>query len=104
MNDNLIYPLPINEGQPGLEPQFHGFIEDGLPPNHRLACEIVVCDYPGCHELLHNGAVGCRYECNETWIETGNGNFCAPHFIMIWNKEKFCLDDNYAIEIPKVES
>lgn len=57
-----------------MEPQIHSHIEDRLPEFHRLAFKQVRCDTqkPFHDELLH----AANNECMQTWVETGQGNFC----------------------------
>lgn len=59
------------------EPRIHSHIEDGLPDDHPLAEEVVVCRR--CKHMVH----ACNNEAMTTWLETGNGNFCFPCFVEI---------------------
>ncbi len=60
------------------EPRIHSHIEDCLPENHPLAFKQVSCDSKRpdgswLHdELLH----AANNECMQTWVETGEGNYC----------------------------
>ena len=56
------------------EPKIHSHIEDVLPGDHPLAYEVVCCE--SCKVMVH----AFNNECMQTWIETGNGNFCVPCF------------------------
>lgn len=57
-----------------MEPLIHSHITDGLPGDHLLAHEQVVCT--GCGVLVH----ASNNECMQTWIETGRGAYCLKCF------------------------
>lgn len=54
-----------------IEPKIHSHIEDCLDDDHPLAFEQVRC--AKCGELVHAG----NNECMQTWVETGQGNYCV---------------------------
>ena len=57
------------------EPQVHSHITGKLPDSHPLANdEYVTC--AACNAVLHAVA----NECMQTWIETGEGNYCLRCF------------------------
>ena len=62
------------------EPQIHSHITDGLPPDHPLAEETVVC--ARCQVMVH----ACNNECMQTWVESEHGNFCWPCFGLVWTE------------------
>jgi len=56
------------------EPKIHSHITDGLSENDNNAYKCVYCNI--CSEMLHCS----NNECMQTWIETGEGNFCFKCF------------------------
>ena len=73
------------------DPIIHSHIEDLLPDLHPLAFVTVNCKV--CNELLH----AANNECMQTWVETGQGNYCIKHFAEI--KDVSALDDIYGLNI-----
>lgn len=73
------------------EPQIHSHITDALPEDHPLADQSVYCDEENCGEMLH----AFNNECMQTWVETGVGNFCALHFLRLWDD---VLENNLGLE------
>ena len=59
------------------EPEIHSHITDELPNNHKWAQEQLYCKI--CIVTIHAG----NNECMQTWVETGNGNYC----LKCWVKE-----------------
>ena len=76
------------------EPQIHSHITDELPSDHPLVNEQVTCDHPACQELIH----AFNNECMQTWVETGQGNFCIECFSRYATK---VLSDGYGIPEPE---
>lgn len=58
-----------------LEPLIHSHITDVLPDNHPLANKQVHCER--CRALVH----AFNNECMQTWLETGQGNYCILCFL-----------------------
>jgi len=52
------------------EPKIHSHITGVLPESHKLANKNVRCTT--CKSSLHSG----NNKCMQTWIETGQGNYC----------------------------
>lgn len=62
-------------GNPTLvEPVIHSHITDCLPDEHKQAYESVYCC--ACKEMVH----AFNNECMQTWVETGQGNYCGNCF------------------------
>ena len=57
-------------------PKLHSHVEDGLPKKHPLAFVDIYCS---CGAMLHSE----NNECMQTWIETGEGNYCVGCFAEI---------------------
>lgn len=60
-----------------VEPKLHSGITDTLPNNHKLVHKSICCDFTDCKTMLH----ASNNENMVSWIETGKGNFCWPHFL-----------------------
>ena len=75
------------------DPKLHSHIEDTLPDDHPLAFESVEC--LTCHVLVH----AFNNECMQTWIETGQGNFCVACFANI--PGVLALHDEYGLSNNK---
>lgn len=73
-----------------LEPVIHSHITDELPKDHPLAAKAVVCD--NCDELLHAE----NNECMQTWVESGQGNFCLLCFAYIGGVS---LEDEWSLPL-----
>ena len=59
------------------EPLIHSQISDTLPEDHPLAWQSVYCtDCLPAHRMLH----GVPNENMTTWVETGAGPLCVPHY------------------------
>lgn len=76
------------------DPKIHSHIEDVLPNEHPLSHKCVLCST--CGGMLH----ASNNECMQTWIETGNGNFCVRCFAKI--KGVSALGDEYGL-MPNAE-
>lgn len=57
------------------EPVLHSYVTDGLPEDHPLAWESVVC--LSCPALVHS----IPNECMRPWFETGRGPRCFQCFV-----------------------
>lgn len=71
------------------EPRIHSHLDDLLPGGHPLAFRVVYCDFQDCHAMLHAE----NNECMQTWIETGIGNYCLPHFCFLAATDEGILED-----------
>lgn len=71
------------------EPRIHSHIEDCLIESHPLAEEWVKCKK--CADVLH-----VPNECMQTWIESGEGNFCISCFAA--ENDACCLGDDYGLD------
>lgn len=70
------------------EPQIHSHITDYLDESHPLHDKEVYC--ASCKEMLHFYI----NECMQTWIETGEGNYCVKCF---FKEDRSVLGENLAI-------
>jgi len=61
------------------DPILHSHIEDALPDDHPLAFKSVYCDGTDCSRMLH----AFNNECMQTWVETGQGNYCLGCFMKL---------------------
>ena len=75
------------------EPHIHSHIEDCLPETHPLACETVLCK--NCGAMVH----AFNNECMQTWIETGNGEYCLRCFNDIGGE---VLENRYGLNSKKL--
>lgn len=71
-----------------IEPIIHSNITDALPKDHHLAYKIVNCK--NCKTMCHCD----NNECMQTWVETGDGNYCIDCLARITDG---VLGSNYAL-------
>ena len=67
------------------EPKIHSHIEDVLPDCHPQAYTNLHCKC--CNVMVH----AFNNECMQTWVETGDGNFCFACFAAV---PREVLDDS----------
>ena len=72
-----------------IDPILHSHISDMLPELHPLAYEHLNCKH--CGELVH----AANNECMQTWIESGEGNYCLSCFSRIGGPD---LEDSFGLE------
>jgi hypothetical protein len=64
--------------RPLREPLIHSEITDELPDEHPLAYTTVEC--ARCGVMVH----AFNNECMDTWVETGQGNYCLGCFAQLF--------------------
>lgn len=60
-----------------IEPRIWSHITDVLPDDHPLAWSTVYCVTCERDGMVH----AANNECMTTWVETGKGAYCLPHFV-----------------------
>ena len=77
------------------EPIIHSHITYVLSDGHPLADETVNCIR--CAEMVH----AFNNECMQTWVETGEGNFCFACFVKEVDPARGVLEYRYGLHTPE---